>query len=152
MQESPFQNEYHTSGKITLYFRPPASPPKRVCFGFLLSPEQKSYSWINGIYTRRLRLLDVIQMQHSIAYWSDSRHSFDVLDYFYPPTTYLFIYLYVVAAVSLGYIIRDDWNGDSKISDADRQGKFSWLNQGTERKQKSKNTFNGYIFRAWESF
>ena len=38
---------------------------------------------------------------------------------------YLFIYLYVVAVVSLGYIIRDDWKGDSKISDADRQGKFS---------------------------
>lgn len=48
-----------------------------------------------------------------------------MLDYFYPPTTYLFVYLYVVAAVSLGYIIRDDWKGDSKISDADRQGKFS---------------------------
>lgn len=58
------------------------------------------------------------------------------------PLIYLFIYLYVVAVVSLGYIIRDDWKGDSKISDADRQGKFSRLNQGTERKQKSKNTFN----------
>lgn len=41
------------------------------------------------------------------------------------PLIYLFIYLYVVAVVSLGYIIRDDWKGDSKISDADRQGKFS---------------------------
>ena len=24
----------------------------------------------------------------------------------------------------IGYIIRDDWKGDSKISDADRQGKY----------------------------
>ena len=39
--------------------------------------------------------MDVMQMQQSIAYWSDSRHSFDVLDYFYPPTTNLFIYLFI---------------------------------------------------------
>ena len=26
-------------------------------------------------------------------------------------------------ALSIGYIIREDWTGDSKISDADRKGK-----------------------------